>query len=350
MRAVEVELLAVADDAPVRRDLVAEHRELDEAAELADHVQALDHARRVPGRLDVDVAAVALGQRLDLAHDVLLERVHHEVRAEPARQLEPLRLGVEHDQLRRVLQPRRPHHAQAERPRAREHDHVVELDQAAVDRMHGARIRLDEHRLLHRQGVRDAVGATLLWEAHVPGHAAVDVALEAVDVVALAHPVLATAAVAAVLARHDLLRDQPVADLVGACARDVLAQLDRAADELVTRDHRRQHVAGLALVVAPERRRALERLDVAGADAAGLDLDDDVVRPGARHVHGLEPVVAGAVGDHRLHRGGQGVGTGRGCGLAHRRTSWGAGRRDGASVAGSFRLWCSRHRRPGSRP
>src|ERR1039458_7422863 len=44
MGAIEIELLAVADDAPIDRDFLAEHAELDEAAALADHVQTLLHA------------------------------------------------------------------------------------------------------------------------------------------------------------------------------------------------------------------------------------------------------------------------------------------------------------------
>ena len=252
MRAIQIELLAVADDRPVGGDLMAEHRELDEAAELADHVQTLRHARFVAGRLDIDVAAIAVGEFLHLADHVLLERVHDDVGAELLRQLKTVVLGVEHDQRRRILQARRSDHAETERPGAGQHHHVVELDQAAIDRMHRAGIGLDQHRLFHRNAVRHLVGAALLGEPHVLGHAAIDVVLEPVDVVLLAHPVFAAAAIAAMLARDDLLGDQPVADLVLACGGDIGAHLDGAAQELVARDHRRLDVAGLALVVSPE--------------------------------------------------------------------------------------------------
>ncbi len=53
----------------------------------------------------------------------------------------------------------------------------------------------------------------LLGKAHVVGHGAIDVVLEAVDVVLFAHPVFAAIAEAAVPARHDLLGDQTVAEL-----------------------------------------------------------------------------------------------------------------------------------------
>ena len=68
-------------------------------------------------------------------------------------------------------------------------------------------------------------------------------------------------------------------------------------------DHRRLHVARLSLVIAPEGRRTLEALDVAGADAAGLDLDDDVVRTRLRPRRALEAVVERAVTHDGLHVG-----------------------------------------------
>ena len=78
-----------------------------------------------------------------------------------------------------------------------------------------------------------------LWVREVAGRRmysamrAVDVVLEPVDVVALAHPVLAALAEAALFARHDLFRDQPLAELEFAAPNDVLADFDGDADELV---------------------------------------------------------------------------------------------------------------------
>ena len=54
-----VQLFAVRDDAPVNRDIVREHAELDEATEFADHLEPLDHRVGMAGRLDVNIAAVA---------------------------------------------------------------------------------------------------------------------------------------------------------------------------------------------------------------------------------------------------------------------------------------------------
>ena len=49
MGPADVEFLAIADDRPVDRGLLAEDRELDEAAELADEVEALRDADRGAG-------------------------------------------------------------------------------------------------------------------------------------------------------------------------------------------------------------------------------------------------------------------------------------------------------------
>ena len=69
------QLLAVADDAPVGRDLLPEDGVLHEAAVPCDAVEALAHGLRVARQLDVDVAAVALGQGVDLLLQVHLGRV-----------------------------------------------------------------------------------------------------------------------------------------------------------------------------------------------------------------------------------------------------------------------------------
>ena len=138
-----------------------------------------------------------------------------------------------------------------------------------------------------------------LGEYHVLGHGALHIVLEAIQVVFLAHPVLAVVAEAAAPARHDLLGDHPVthghAALLGAWAKG-----DHAAHELMPGDHRRLHVARL-LGIAPERRRAAIGLDIAHANAAQLDLGEDLVGTGGGHVDGFQAVIFRAVADHGLH-------------------------------------------------
>ena len=252
-------------------------------------------------RLDVDVAAVAAGHLLDDLDHVFLERVHHQISAKSLGDLQTLRLGVEHHQLRRVLQPRRADHAQTKRPGAGEDDEVVELDLAAVHRVHRAGVGFDHRRALERHVVGHLVGARGRRQAHELRHRAVDVVLEAVDVVALAHPVLAALAEAAFVARHDLFRDQPLAEMELAATGDILAKLDGDADELVARNHRRFDIGGLVFAVAPEGRRPVVCFRVAGADAAAFHFNDDVVGTGPRHRHRLEAVIVRRVRHHSVH-------------------------------------------------
>src|SRR4029079_1532387 len=81
VRAADVELLEVADDRPVDRRIVSEHRELDEAAELADEIEPLHGTARAAGGLDVDVAAVAGGPPANDRPRIAGLRVDHDVGA-----------------------------------------------------------------------------------------------------------------------------------------------------------------------------------------------------------------------------------------------------------------------------
>ena len=82
MRAVDVQLFAVADDGPIGFHILSKHAELDKRAELADHVQPLRHAGRVAGCLDVHVAAVAVRQVENSLQRVRAGGIQHEVSTE----------------------------------------------------------------------------------------------------------------------------------------------------------------------------------------------------------------------------------------------------------------------------
>src|SRR4051812_12125568 len=62
MRAVDVQLLRVADDRPVGRRWVLHDGELDEIAAFADRAQALVYRLGMPRRLDIHVTAIAVRQ------------------------------------------------------------------------------------------------------------------------------------------------------------------------------------------------------------------------------------------------------------------------------------------------
>ena len=138
-----------------------------------------------------------------------------------------------------------------------------------------------------------------LGEYHVLGHGALYVVLEAIEVVLLAHPVLAVVAETAAPAGHDLLGNHPVADLHPALF-SAWAQGDHAAHKLMPGNHRRLDVARL-LGVAPERWCAAIGLDIAHADAAQLDLGQDLVGAWRRYIDGFQAIVFRAMADHGLH-------------------------------------------------
>src|SRR5215218_9323466 len=80
--AVNVELFGIADHCPIHGGWLVEDAELDEGAQLADHLQALDHSRGVATGLDEDIAAITLGEILHPLNSILLGHVDGDVRAE----------------------------------------------------------------------------------------------------------------------------------------------------------------------------------------------------------------------------------------------------------------------------
>ena len=153
---------------------------------------------------------------------------------------------------------------------------------------------------------------------HVARHRPRGAAFEAVDVVRLAHVVLPPHAVTTRPARHDLLAGHPVADRNTPALRRLVVELDNRADELVTGNH-----LGLGpsrpIRVSPELRGTVVALQVAGADADRLDLDQRLARARRRHRNLFHHVILGTVADHRLHRvGNVCTNCGNGAGGGHR--------------------------------
>ena len=116
-----------------------------------------------------------------------------------------------------------------------------------------------------------------------------------------AHPVLAVHAVATFPAGHDLLGDNAVADRDSpARCRDVI-QLNNFSDELVARNDLGLG-PGWTVFVAPELRRTVVALQVAGADAGRLDLDQRLTWSRPRDCDFFQLVVLRSVADNGLHR------------------------------------------------
>src|ERR1700683_2570684 len=77
-----IQLLAIGNDTPIERHIVRKEAELDESAELPNHLQALNDSVWMTGRLDVNVASVAACHLLDYFHDVFFQRIHDDVGTE----------------------------------------------------------------------------------------------------------------------------------------------------------------------------------------------------------------------------------------------------------------------------
>ena len=241
---MDVELLGIADDRPVDRDRLAHNAELDEGAELADHMEALLDCRRVAGRLDIDVATVAVGQLAYLVDDVHLARVQAYVGAAALAQYPAAVVKVDGDQQAWMFQPRAPRSfpgraARRRRSTTTSPNSMLPRCTAWIEQARGS-IKsgmLDRHRRGH------FVVQGIAREKHVFGHRAECFLAEAVDLMHLAHPVLASPAEAACPARDDLLGDRHVAEHQPILRRSRLAERDDFADEFMAGDDRRLAVS-----------------------------------------------------------------------------------------------------------
>ena len=288
VRAAHVEGLVVADDAPVDGDRRRQRRRTRRTAELAQQPQPLGDGRRVAGRLEVHVGAVAVGE---LPHDrvgVVAADVDRDVRAARSASSSFARRGPGRRHRRHFAPRRRSCRARSARSRRRR-----PRPRTGCGALHGvqrARQRLGERGVRGRDFghlVHEGLGGNIMYCAIPPGVRSA----EAVDVVRGAHPVLAAAAVPALPARHDLFGDDPVADLARPSGGP------RSSSWTISPTNSWPGMtcgsAQAARGVAPELRRAVVALEVAGADADGLDLDEGLT--GSRDGHGdlFEAVVVG---------------------------------------------------------
>src|SRR5882757_824498 len=298
--AEDVEILVVADDAPVDGDVASENAVLDVAAELAQRVEALRYRRRVSGALEIDVGAVSVGQALDDRHRILFGDVDRDVGATLLGQLELLRRDVERDDVHRVLGASAGDHAEADGPATGHHDGVLERDLRPLDGVQRAGQRFDEGRVGGRDVPGDLVHQCFYGIGHVGGHGSGRPTLEAVEIVRLAHVVLAALAEAALPAGHDLFGRHAVADGDAPPVRGLIVEFDYAPDEFVSGDHHRLG-PGRAVLVAPELGGTVVALQVAGADADGLHPDERLAWLASGNGNLFEAVVVRSVDDDGLH-------------------------------------------------
>jgi len=295
----QVEFFAVADDAPVDGRRRTEDREFNKAAELADGRQALDDAGGMASCFDIDVAAVTVGHIHHRLDRIGLARVDHHVGAEFFRQFEAVVLHVHDHELFRIFHAQVGDHAQPEGAGAGDDHDIFIADAAAIDGMLGAGIGFDQGCLFDRQGLVDFVDQGALGQLHVLSHATIDFLLEAIDVMFLAHPVVAVFAEFALPARDDLVRDDTVTD------RDVALEIgsdgDDFAEKFMARDEGGADPGRLDFV-APEHGRTMVGFGVACANAAGFDFDQDIAFTELRHrVCGFQLVFGLAVCNKGFH-------------------------------------------------
>ena len=108
------------------------------------------------------------------------------------------------------------------------------------------------------------------------GHPAVEVVFKTVDVVRITEPVHPALTVPALAAGDDLLGNNPVTN--GKIPGNLALNGDDAAEEFMPGGKRRLHV-GRHSVAAPEAGDAVMGLDIAGTDAAGFHLCQNVTIP-----------------------------------------------------------------------
>ncbi|MNE34581.1 hypothetical protein D3C80_1283090 [compost metagenome] len=142
-------------------------------------------------------------------------------------------------------------------------------------------IGFDQNGVLDRHIRGDVIVDGLFGELHVLSHAAINVFLEAVQVVLLTHPILATVTEAALPAGDNLFRDHPIAQLKSLNAFTISHHV---ADKFVAGDHRRFDVSRL-FFIPPKAGGPFKRFNVTGADAAGFNFHQDLLRANFRYRH-----------------------------------------------------------------
>ena len=298
MRTQNIQLLPVADDGEVHGGGSAENGELHKPPQLANHVHALNNGGGMPRGLNVNVAAIAVGELPDFLAHVHLAGIPHQIRTEFLGLGQPVVLHIQGNQQLGILHAGIGNHAQTQGTGTGDNHHILVGDLGTVHAVLGAAIGLNQQRILQGHFLGHPGNHRLLGIADILGHAAVVGGLEAEDVVGLAHPVPPGLAETALAAGHNLVGGDSVSQPE---AGDVFAHLHNAAEELVAGDKGGLHPGGLHLV-APEHGCAVAALQVSGANAAGLGFDDNVIRTADRGgIVRLQPIRVLAVGHQCLH-------------------------------------------------
>src|SRR6516162_10406748 len=297
MGTMDIQLFAVSDNRPINRDLFAHDAELYKRAELANHVQALLNRCRVAGSLDVDIAAVPIGEIAHFLNDVILRRIQADIGSASFGDLQPIVAQVERDDPVRPFHLCSRYHSEAKWAATRNHDGVLIVYLGSFNRMKRAGQGFDENCVVPWHRLRHLVVQGTRREHHVVGPRAKRSLAETVDIMHGAHPIGASPAIAAFPAWHDLLADCVIADLQSILIRCAFTKGNNFTDELMARGHRGLTIAR-PMSIAPEQRRSGITLDITGADPGALHSQYDFARPRLRNAALLHSVIFRTITHH----------------------------------------------------
>src|SRR5512133_1146157 len=233
------------------------------------------------GPLDIDISTVSVGHVLDHRDRILLTNVDDHIGATLFGDVQLVLRHIECDNGFRILGFGTGDHAQTDRSAASNHDEIFEFDLGPLYGMQSTRERLSEGGVCGWQLRRHLVHQSVFVVDHVLRHAARRTTLEAEYVMRGAHPIFAVHAVATLPTRHNLFGDDPIANGNSPAVSRHIIKLNDFSDELVARNDF-GFGPGCTVGVPPELRRTVVTLQVAGADAGRLDLDQRFTWPRRR--------------------------------------------------------------------
>src|ERR1700704_3425507 len=186
------------------------------------------------------------------------------------------------------------------RSRAGQHDETAPADLRSFDAPGRASVWLNQYSFLDRQILRYVVVNSFFGIPHVLSKTAVYVVLKSVNIVLLTHPIFTPLTESTLPTGNDLFRDKAVANLHVSSLGHILPQLNHVTEKFVARNHWRFDIRRLT-VAAPERFCAHIRFNITGADAAGLNFDNNIIGTGTRYRYFFQPVITRRVGYYCPH-------------------------------------------------
>jgi hypothetical protein len=236
-----------------------------------------------------------------MGNRVLLKRIDGHISAKSTREVEPISLRVDGNELPWIEPFRRLQHAQANISDTRHNHRVSRPNIATIYGMNSASQWLDVCGLAHINAWVNAVNYGSRGVNHIFSHAALGPALEAEDNLRLAHPVSPCLAESAGIAGNDLFGNDVVTHRDAMALGGALSQLDNDTGEFVAGRNRR-HTRAPSAVNAPEHRATGKTLHIACADAGRANLYQDLTTPGRRPGQLSHSIIEWTIAYNGVHR------------------------------------------------